>query len=402
MRTLRFDSVGGASGNMILAALTGLGIDPATIEAGLDTLGVGHFTLALTTRVDHGLEGRHLEVHPAHHEHQPHRNLEDIRNLVTRSTLPAPVRELSMQVFERLAVAEATVHGTTPDAVHFHEVGALDAIADIVGSCYALHSLNVRHVLLGPMPLAPGTIQTHHGTLPLPAPAVVELLKGMAVTNVDENTELVTPTGAALLVTWAKQFPATPSPESLTLVASANGLGSRTLNHRSNALRATLMEPAPVPETEPGACLVMECNLDDTVPELIGSCVNRLMENGALDAFTTAIQMKKQRPGTLLTVLCDPSRRDTLLDLIFRETTTFGVREHLTQRTMLKRRMITVTTPYGDIPVKQGLWKDGIVTQAPEHSDCVNAAQRHQVSIRLVYESALQAIARQSPVQPKG
>ena len=391
MRMLRFDPVGGASGDMILAALIDLGVPVDRLLADLRTLPVEAFDIAVEAVHAGGLTGRRagVSVPPSPHEHAAHRTFATIRKMIDGSALPDAVKSAATAVFHDLAKAEGRVHGKDPEDVHFHEVGALDSIVDIVGACDALAILHIDAVACGPLPLGAGTVQTAHGILPVPAPATVELLRGHPVLDTGDPFEMVTPTGAALLTTWQRLLPA-PAAAPWTLARCGQGFGHREMPGRPNLLRALLFEDPPSPP--PGdSCLVMECNLDDTVPELLGSLCRKLMDDGALDVFTTAIQMKKQRPGTLLTVLCRPERRDTLLDMIFRESTTFGVREYLTQRAMLERRQEVVQTPFGAVRIKIGRWRGQDVTRSPEHEDCSQLARQHGVSVRSVYEAAQQA-----------
>lgn len=408
MKILRFDSVGGASGDMILASLLGLGVDLKMLIERLSTLGIERFDIIPKTVSDAGLSGIRIVVDVPHGDHHPHRHLQDIRTLINGSRLSDRTKAMSIAVFEKLAEAEARVHGTTKDEVHFHEVGAMDSIIDVVGSCAALEMLNVDAVTVGPLPCGCGSFKTAHGVMPNPAPATVELLKGHPVVQTDEPFELVTPTGAALLMVWkesgvrylpcealAKQGQVSGvKGQEMAIMAQANGFGHRTFSGRPNLLRAILLEAR---NQDPGSrddCLILESNIDDTNPELIGALAQKLMDQGALDAFTTAIQMKKQRPGVLLTVLCRPESRDTLVDLIFSESTTFGIREHLTHRTMLERRHVEVKTPYGTVRVKVGSWKGRDITRSPEHEDCVRCAKANNVPVREVYEAAAKADIR--------
>ena len=397
-RILWFDSVGGASGDMILASLIDLGVAPSELNKALAVLGDFHIEIETHRHSEHGLQGTRLTVHAhEHHEetghHHHHRRLSDIRNLIEPCPLPGAVRRNSLAVFGRLADAEAHVHGTTPEEVHFHEVGALDAIADIVGACHALHLLNVNQVGCSPLPQGHGTIECAHGTFPNPAPGTLELLKGFPVSHANEPFELVTPTGAALLSTWKTLE---TWPDGWTVKAIGHGFGQRKLNTRPNLLRAILLEAPTHAHADPESCLVLETNIDDTTPELVGALVQKLLAAGAFDAFTTSIQMKKQRPGTLLTVLCAPEIKPVMMDLIFTESTTFGVREHLTRRTMLEREIVEAKTPYGIIRIKLGRWQGKLVTASPEYEDCARAAAEHQVPVRVVYESA-QAAGRMQP-----
>lgn len=416
-RVLWFDSVGGASGDMILSTLIDLGVRPADLNEALASLGDFHIAIEARRYDSHGLHGSLVSVHAHEHRHEEHhhhnghphhdhdshhhahRGLIEIRAMIEASNLPPEVKKKSIAVFQRLAEAEAKVHGKPPEEVHFHEVGALDAIADIVGSCLGLHLLQIDHVGFSPLPQGQGTITCAHGIFPNPAPGTVELLKGFAVTHTDEPFELVTPTGAALLTSWRnlKDWPA-----GLLIQAVGHGFGQRSLTQRPNLLRATLLEAAPIQPSDPDLCLVLETNIDDTTPELVGSLVQRLMSVGAYDAFTSAIQMKKQRPATLLTVLCAPELKPVMLDLIFTESTTFGVREHLTRRTMLERGFATVETDFGPIQVKIGRWHGTPVTASPEYEDCAKAADLHKVPVRVVYESAQSSGRRllKSPSEP--
>ena len=404
MKHIHFDSVGGASGDMILAALLDLGVSRDDLQRQLAGLPIGPFEIEAVSISEQGLRGTRIHVHAASHAHihkgadhpqpkahPPHRGLREIRVLIEGSQLPPAVKANSLRVFQRLAEAEALVHGSTPDQVHFHEVGAVDAIIDIVGACLGLEMLGVTGVSVSPLPLGHGAVKCAHGILPVPAPATVELLKGFPVAPADEPFELVTPTGAALLTTWKTQETFPPGSRILKI---GQGFGHRTLNGRPNVLRAILMESGSVaaaadacPATD--ACLVLECNLDDLTPELAGSLPNRLLDAGALDVFLTPVQMKKQRPGILLTVLCRPEQREAMLDMIFRESTTFGIREHSVRRTVLERRHENVETPFGRIRVKIGRWQGADITASPEYDDCLKAAERAGVSVRAVYEAAL-------------
>lgn len=399
---------------MILGALIDLGIEVEAIQSAIDALHVKGIHLHSEATADHAITGTRVTVHahetdhdhphahshdephsPAHHHAQahPHRNLNDIRKMISDAHLPEPVRRTALEVFERIGVAEAKIHGVPLDQIHFHEVGALDSIADIVGCCFALDQLKVDSLSIGPLPQGHGVIECAHGTFPNPAPATLELMQGLAAVSVDEPFELVTPTGAALLATW-KTMDAPPAGSQI--VRTGYGLGQRALKSRPNLIRATILETADL-EPAPTACLLLECNLDDCPPEWIGALTTQLWKAGALDVFTIPIQMKKQRPGALLSVLCRTEDRESMLDLIFTESTTFGVRETLMQRTVLDRRTETVPTPYGPVRVKTGRWKSKEVTRAPEMDDCIAQGLAHQVPAKTVYASALQNDPRSQP-----
>ncbi|OQW95523.1 MAG: TIGR00299 family protein [Verrucomicrobia bacterium A1] len=420
MSVLRFDLTGGASGDMILGALLDLGADRAAIESQLLALGAGAIRLDAARECHHGLTGTRLAVapggaspqdlpaghghshghdHPHGHAHahgpaahaagHAHRSHSDIRAMLEASALPAPARDLALRVFRRLAEAEGRIHGVAADTVTFHEVGALDSIADIVGSCLALGQLGATGIEVGPFPLGRGEVRCAHGVYPLPAPAVVDLLRGMPSVEVDETLETVTPTGAALLVEWAASLPAPKGPR--RIVAAGYGFGHHELKGRPNVLRVVRMEPESAEPSAPGECVVLETQVDDSTAEWLGVLVQKLMTDGALDVYTTPVQMKKQRPGTLITVLCETDHREAMLDVLFRNCTTFGVREQTVRRTVLDRRWETVATEFGPVRVKVGLWKGESVTRAPEMDDCIARAAEHGVPPRRVYEAAQRA-----------
>jgi pyridinium-3,5-bisthiocarboxylic acid mononucleotide nickel chelatase len=391
MKILRFDSVGGASGDMILAALIGLGADAGKITRQLASMRLGKFRIQKRSFGESGMHGLQVNVLVPHVHHE-HRGLAEISKLIKRSKLSSTVKAMSLAVFTRLADAEARVHKVPVSKIHFHEVGAMDSIIDIVGSCIALELLGIAEVQVGPLPMGVGTIESAHGVMPNPAPATVELLKGHPVVRTDEPFELVTPTAAALLTQWNSVF----SVQCSVFSRSANAFGHRTLNKRPNLLRATILDCGSDGQSanehrtlNTDTCLVLETEIDDMNPQLIGALFNKLLESGALDVFTSPVQMKKQRTGTLLTVLCHPEKRNEIIDLIFRESTTFGIREHMTRRTILDRRHIQVKTPYGKVRVKVGTRKGKDITFSPEHDDCVRCAVNHRIPVRKVYEAAI-------------
>jgi len=390
MKLLQFDSLGGASGDMILAALLDTGLKVDALRKPLESLPVHGFRLVHKRVAVDGHSGSRAHVELDEHEHHPHRTLRTIRAMIRKSSLSAGVKTMAIAVFENLAVAEGRVHRMPPEEVHFHEVGAVDSIVDIVGACLALELLAIDAVEVGPLPYGTGTIDCAHGIIPVPAPATVRLLMGHPLVRTDEPFELVTPTGAALLMTWKSRLPANLNTGPMSITATGTGFGMRKLHGRPNMLRAVIFEPANASADAPlhDDCLELACNLDDMTPEHIGALTQRLLAAGALDVFTTPVQMKKQRPGVLLTVLTHAASREPLLDLLFRESTTFGVREHTSRRTMLERRFAKARTPYGFIRIKEGIWKGKVVTRSPEHDDCAKAADHHHVPLRTVYDAA--------------
>lgn len=321
-----------------------------------------------------------------------------ITSLLKKSDLPEQARDLALETFRLLAAAEAKVHDTTPEDVHFHEVGAVDAIVDIVVSCLAIAHLRVTAVQVGPLPVGSGVLHCDHGLMPIPAPATVELLAGHPLLQTDETAELVTPTGAALLMCWKKMAPA-PAVES-RIMRAGYGFASRQLRRRPNMLRATLMESYPEREmslpatdvhTAPERLQVIETNLDDCSPEWIGSLHDTLPGQGALDIWTTAAGMKKNRPGIILSVLCRPEKAPGLIHAIFRNTPALGLRVRDVCRLALARDSREVDTPYGAVRIKTGSLNGEIITRSPEFSDCENCAAKHNITPRQVYESALKA-----------
>ncbi len=390
MKSIHFDSAGGASGDMILASLIDLGISPSKLRDQLASLNIGDFEIESQEIHAAGLRGRTARV-IFNAPDNTHRGLGHIRGIIEASALPDSVRVNSIAVFTRLAEVEAGIHGGSVNDVHFHEVGAHDSIVDIVGACLAIELLGVTKITCSPLPLGHGTTGSAHGTIPVPAPATLALLKDHPVILTDEPFELVTPTAAALISTWTSpsQFEGDTGSSSPTSVGY--GFGERELNNRPNLLRAILMQTPAIQCNQHDTCLVIECNIDDSSPELLGSLTQQLLAAGALDVFTVPIQMKKQRPGSMLSVLCRPDQQPAMLDLIFRETTTFGVREHITRRTVLARRHEQVITPYGPVRMKVGRWRDQDITRSPEHDDCVALAKEKGVSVRAVYEAAISA-----------
>jgi uncharacterized protein (TIGR00299 family) protein len=396
-KILHFESLGGASGDMILGALVGLGVPVGELNEELKSLKVDPFEIIIDDVVEQGMSGvrarveveehRHHPRHHGEHTHEHGRHLSTILKLINASDLPDDVQANASTVFQRIGEAEAAIHNIDVEKIHFHEVGAMDSIIDIVGCCLALHKLGVQGVSIRSLPQGHGTIECAHGTYPNPAPATLRLLEGFPVEQVDEPFELVTPTGAALLSTWRTHAGPLMGGQA---TKTAYSFGHRELRHRPNLLRATLYEST-TDETA-DECLVLECNLDDMTPELVGCLFDQLLEAGALDVFTTPVQMKKQRPGILLSVLCLPAERDKMLDLIFRESTTFGIREHLSARTVLERSFQTVKTSFGDVRIKIGRRDGAVLTASPEIEDCRAAARENDVAVSQVYQAALNGL----------
>lgn len=390
MKVLYFDAFCGASGDMIVGALIDAGAPFDAIDAALKSLHVDGFHLSAEKVVKHGVTATQFGVHVAphghghQHHHHPHRNLHDILHIVDGSPLPEPVKEAARETFRRIAQCEAQVHGTTVDEIHFHEVGAVDSIVDVVAAHLAIHLLGVERIICSPLHVGSGTVKTAHGILPVPAPATALLLQGAPVYGSDVQGELVTPTGAALLVQRAHAFGPMPA---MRVGAVGHGSGTYNLPDRANVLRVFLGEmDEALAHSETIA--VVEANIDDMNPELYPPLLADLLGRGARDAFLTPLMGKKGRPAHLLTILCDEERVAELLPAVFAGSTTFGVRIRREQRICLQREWKRAATPYGDIRIKIGRLAGTVTCLSPEFEDCRAAAERCQIAVRAVYEAA--------------
>lgn len=322
-----------------------------------------------------------------------HRNLSMIRDIILSSDLSERVKEQACGIFQRLARAEARVHGTTEEQVHFHEVGATDSIMDIVGACIVLEELKIEKVYASPLVVGGGTIPSAHGILPVPAPATAELIRGIEIVPSAAQLELLTPTGAAILVTLAERFGPLPA---MKIDAIGYGAGSYDQPHTANVLRLLVGDSAlPIgPGADQDEVVVLEANIDDTSGEVIGHVTEKLLQAGALDVYCTAISMKKNRPATQISAICHPEKIGELEATLFRESTTFGIRRHLCQRSILDRRHETVETPYGPIRIKIGSFGGQEVTASPEFADCQRAAEQFKIPVKMVIQAALTAYSR--------
>ncbi len=388
MTVAYFDCFSGAGGDMIVASLIDAGADEGALREGLSSLGVGGYTLKIEKIRKQGFAATRFLVELDSGIPQPHRHLADVVDIIRSGHLPDGVREKSIQVFERLAKAEAKVHGTSIDKVHFHEVGAIDAIVDVVGAVLALQTLGVDRIVCSPIPVGSGTVRCAHGIMPIPAPATAELLLGVPLAETDETGELTTPTGAAVLTTLAGDFGPLPA---MCVSAIGHGAGTRDGASVPNLLRVFLGEPSDTDDVD--SVVVLETNIDDASGEIIGFAIERALQMGALDAYAVPIQMKKSRPGCVLTVICESARVSAMERLLFRETPTLGIRRRTMQRTKLKRRIETVDTAFGEIRIKVGQ-REGTTAASPEYEDCRAAAIKHDVALREVIEAARAAWAR--------
>jgi pyridinium-3,5-bisthiocarboxylic acid mononucleotide nickel chelatase len=377
-RTLYLDCFAGASGDMLVGAMLDSGLDFELLRSALLKLGVEGYELSLG-RVDRsGISAAKFDVHLAgephshehHHNHEHshghrrqshHRSLSEIKRIISSSNLSELVKQRAQAIFQRIGEAEAKIHNVQIETVHFHEVGAIDSIVDIVGACVAFDALKIERIISSPLHVGSGTFQCAHGTYPVPGPATAELLKGVPIYSKDVEGELVTPTGAAIISTLAEGYGPMPM---MKIENIGYGAGTRDYPKFPNALRAIIGELEEDADRTSGAVTVIEANIDDLNAQVFGYLMEKALSAGALDIFYTPVQMKKNRPGVLLTLLCNPPDRERMCDLIFRETTTLGVRYRNEQREILTREFVTVETEYGPIRVKVSRARDGRVMNA--------------------------------------
>ena len=391
-RVAYLDCASGASGDMILGALVDLGLPLEALRAELAKVPLGGYRIE-TRRVSRsGLQATKLDVvvedgHGHRHGHgHEHRSLSGILSLLDRSSLDLATRDRAASLFRRLAEVKAAVHGTTPEEVHFHEVGAVDSIVDIVGAVWALAWLRADRVVASPMNVGTGTVTIEHGTFPVPAPATARLVQGAPVYGAGEG-ELLTPTGALLVTAYASAYGPLPA---LRVERIGYGAGSRETAGRANILRVIVGDDD-ARAAEGSRVLVLEAEVDDMSPQLLAPLIDRLLGVGALDAYYTPIQMKKGRPGILVTALAEPVLREALEEVFFAETTTLGVRRQEWERTVLAREIVAVETAYGVIGVKVGRRGEKIYNVQPEFEDCRRAAEARGVPVKEVWAAALAA-----------
>jgi len=385
MKIAYFDCFSGISGDMVLGALVHAGCTLASLEAELRRLPLTGWKISAAKVRRGAIMATRVEVETTEHHH--HRSLGTILQLIDQASLPPRVADRARRIFRRLGEAEARVHDVAIENVHFHEVGAVDAIVDIVGACIGFELLGVEEFSCSALNLGEGRVETQHGILPVPAPATAELLRGAPAYSSGIQRELVTPTGAAIASTLASRFGALPP---MTVAAIGYGAGAAELPGQPNVLRLFIGESAVQGAGEPwdDAIVVLEANLDDMNPQIYGYFVERALQAGALDVFATAVQMKKNRPGQLVTLLCEAAAVDRLTDLIFRETTTIGVRSYTARRRTLQRESIPVETPLGRIRMKVSRLNGHVLNVAPEYEDCQRVAAEHGVPLKQVLAEA--------------
>lgn len=397
---LHFDCYSGISGDMTIGALVDLGAPVEEIERCLKGLPIGPFSLRAERVKRQGIMGTKVHVEVAEDPHA-HRHLRHILEIVEGAALPAQVIRRARRAYQKLAEAEAHVHGTTPEAIHFHEVGAKDAILDVAGAMVALELLGIKSFSTSPVAVGSGTVQCRHGVMPVPAPATAELLKGLPQVAGEVVSELVTPTGAAILSTVIEEAGvrlARPGMGGLVARRIGYGAGDKVFEGRANFLRAMLCDApgSPAEETrlpvEEHEVAVLETEIDDMSPEVAGYLMDRLLADGAYDVQFSPVQMKKNRPALRVRVLCEPAREGKLAERIFRETSTFGIRRERLERWCLARRLEEVPTPLGPVAVKVGLWGKRVLKVSPEYEACRALAEARGLALAEVYELVRAAI----------
>jgi pyridinium-3,5-bisthiocarboxylic acid mononucleotide nickel chelatase len=447
MRILYLDCFSGISGDMMIGALADLGITPSTFEWELAKLDLGDYHLhferqtrggvsgvkfdvhagathidpspdAASSESDHPGHSHHSEDHAHEHEHHPHehadsgiadsgkagqpersasRSFSAIRELLQTSELSDFVKRRAQSIFRRIGDAESKIHGVSIEEVQFHEIGTLDSIADIVLTCIGIEALQVERVYFSELVDGQGTFRCTHGEYPLPAPATLEILKTIPIRQVAVPFELITPTGAAIVAEFQHAVGALPNMRPLKI---GYGLGTRELSERANVLRAVLGELEESPSSD--RIVEFQANIDDLSPEILGAVQDRLLKAGALDAFFTPIQMKKNRPGILLSVLSRPSDRQRIQELLFAETSTFGVRYREVDRVTLDRELVQVETSVGLIQIKVGRLDGKIFQVSPEFESCKAAAERSRHPLKRIYELAVEAFWSSPQKSPEG
>jgi pyridinium-3,5-bisthiocarboxylic acid mononucleotide nickel chelatase len=396
MRTLYFDCFAGASGDMILGALVGAGVAPRALIEQLELLGVSGWQIDFEKVDRSGISATYARVQTAH-EHA-HRHLNDILKIIYGSRLSDGVKERAARIFSLLAEAEARVHDQPIEKIHFHEVGALDAIIDVCGAAIGFELLAVEQFISSPLRVGTGMTEMAHGCFPIPPPAVAELLKGKPIYAGDIEGEFVTPTGAAIITDVCQSFGPVPP---MTIEATGYGAGTRDHARFPNALRIFVGETSDEPTDE--TLLMIETNIDDMSPQVVGYVMDQAFELGALDCYLTHIQMKKNRPGLLLSILCRPDERDRFMQMIFAETTTIGARSYQVRRRALARETVRVETQFGAIDVKVAYPNGGkanagigAINAMPEFEQCRAAAQKAGVPLREVQDAARVAYRTQT------
>jgi len=377
-----FDCFSGISGDMVLGALVDLGLDLGELSDALSTLDLEQFRLESRDVMSYGLRGTKVDVMVP--ESVLVRTFNNIKDLIENSDLPAAVKSTSLEIFMRLARAESVIHNKPVDQVHFHEVGAVDSIVDIVGSAYGIHALGITEVFASPLPLGHGMIKTLHGSIPVPVPAVLEILSDTPTYGCGIPTEIVTPTGAAIVKTLAEAFGTMPP---MKLSKTGYGSGTKDIGV-ANLLRVIIGEALDFPGEQEQLAYVVSTNIDDMNPEFYDYVMERLFGAGAHDVWLAPIQMKKTRPGTIINVLCSPSDAAAVKRILLEETSTFGLRTASVMKKAIERELVEVETRWGTVRVKIGRESGHVTSVSPEFSDCARIAGEQGVPIKEVFRKA--------------
>ena len=384
MKIAYFDCFSGASGDMILGSLLDAGLSLDILEGEIAKLNLSHYEIGMEKVVKKGIGGTQamISINQDHHHHH-HRHLSHIRDIINNSELSKPVKEKSTAIFQRLAEAEAKVHRSDVEHVHFHEVGAMDAIIDVVGAVIGFNALGIEKIYCSPLHVGSGTIECAHGVLPVPAPATAELIKGKPIYSTGVEGELLTPTGAAILTTLASEFGSMPS-----MSVKSTGYGAGTSEPAiPNLLRVMIGETDDkISDYETEQAAVMETNIDDMTPQIYDYLIAKILEMGANDVFLNCVQMKKNRPGTLLTIVCPPDKVGIFSDFLLRETTTIGLRWRVENRIKAHRKIETLETMYGAVRIKIAKSRDEIINISPEYDDCKQLALEKNIPLKIVIE----------------
>ena len=385
MKTLYFDLIGGASGDMILGALLDTGLSIDTLRNLLEALNLSEFTIQAEKVDKNGFSATKVDIRVK--KQPPERHLDEIKTVIQNSSLPKSIQTRALLIFERIAETEAAIHNKTIDQVHLHELGGTDTIIDVVGTLLALDHLGISSVYASPVPLGKGFVEGAHGQIPLPSPATIALLKEVPVYGKEIESELVTPTGAALLAELVDGFgPAPP----MILENVGYGAGGRDLPI-PNLLRVLIGEISQFGKTTLDHLAILETNLDDLNPEIYPYVVESLFEGGALDVTLTPIHMKKNRPGTQIQVLCEPVDVDAMRLILFRETTTLGIKQYFIERYALPRTIREIETPYGKVRVKIAELSPELKKISPEYEDCRKLAIEKGIPITSVYQETIRS-----------
>jgi hypothetical protein len=387
-----FDCFSGISGDMTLGAFIDLGVPVEWLKNRLETIPLTGFEVLVETVSRNGIQAKNVEVRVK--DDTTSRHYEDIRSILENSPLPSEVKKKSLDVFEKIANAEALIHGCPKEKVHFHEVGGIDALVDIVGTALSLDYLRIEKVMSSPMPVGRGFVTCQHGILPVPAPATLSILKGIPIYGTNIPHELVTPTGAAIISTLAVSFEKMPE---MIVEKIGYGAGRRELESQPNLLRIIIGTEIMNSEKGIGVyqtdqIVKIETCIDDMNPEVFGFLMDRLFEKGALDVYWIPIFMKKNRPATMVQVLCTENYREELMACILSESSSLGVRYYLVKRRMLNREKIMVKTVYGELPVKRIIELDGSSRIVPEYETCKKIALTEKLPLRVVYDTILKSL----------